>query len=101
MAMKLRIGNLPDETTDSDVRTMFEEFGSVKSIQVIMDRDSGLSKGFAFVEMGNDQQAQAAVNSLNNREMDGRALTVDVVKPRKDGGGWWNDSANSGGGRRH
>jgi len=72
---------------------MFEEFGSVESAQVVMDRDSGRSKGFAFVEMGNDQEAQSAINALNGKEVDGRALTVNEARPREDRGG------RSGGGR--
>ena len=94
MAKKLYVGNLSYGTTDSDLRTMFEEFGSVESAQVIMDRDSGRSKGFGFVEMGSDQEAQAAINALNGKDMDGRALTVNEAKPREDRGG------RSGGGGR-
>ena len=73
---------------------MFEEFGSVESAQVIMDRESGRSKGFGFVEMGSDQEAQAAINALNGKDVDGRALTVNEAKPREDRGG------RSGGGGR-
>ena len=94
MAKKVYVGNLSYGTTDSDLRTMFEEFGSVESAQVIMDRESGRSKGFGFVEMGSDQEAQAAINALNGREVDGRALTVNEAKPREDRGG------RSGGGGR-
>jgi RNA recognition motif-containing protein len=74
---------------------MFEEFGSVQSAQVIMDRESGRSKGFGFVEMGSDQEAQAAINALNGQEVDGRALTVNEAKPREDRGG----RSGGGGGR--
>ena len=94
MAKKLYVGNLSYGTTDSDLRTMFEEFGSVESAQVIMDRETGRSKGFGFVEMGNDQEAQAAINALNGKEVDGRALTVNEARPREDRGG------RSGGGGR-
>jgi cold-inducible RNA-binding protein len=73
---------------------MFEEFGTVQSAQVIMDRDTGRSKGFGFVEMGNDQEAQAAINALNGQDVDGRSLTVNEAKPREDRGG------RSGGGGR-
>lgn len=95
MAKKLYVGNLSYETTESDLQGMFEEFGSVQSAQVIMDRESGRSKGFAFVEMGSDQEAQAAINALNGKDMDGRPLTVNEAKPREDRGG----RSGGGGGR--
>ncbi len=95
MAKKVYVGNLSYGTTDSDLRTMFEEFGSVESAQVIMDRESGRSKGFGFVEMGRDQEAQAAINALNGKDMDGRPLTVNEAKPREDRGG----RSGGGGGR--
>lgn len=105
MAKKLYVGNLSYGTTDSDLQRMFEEFGTVQSAQVIMDRDSGRSKGFAFVEMGNDQEAQAAINALNGQEVDGRALTVNEAKPREDRGGGgrggYGGGGRSGGGRRY
>lgn len=93
MAKKLYVGNLSFGTTDSDLRNMFEEFGQVESAQVVMDRDSGRSKGFGFVEMGRDEEAQAAIKGLNGQEVDGRALTVNEARPREDRGG------RSGGGR--
>lgn len=95
MAKKLYVGNLSYGTTDSDLQGMFEEFGSVQSAQVIMDRESGRSKGFGFVEMRSDQEAQAAINALNGKDMDGRALTVNEAKPREDRGG----RSGGGGGR--
>ena len=97
MAKKVYVGNLSYGTTDSDLRTMFEEFGSVESAQVIMDRESGRSKGFGFVEMGSDQEAQAAINALNGKDLDGRALTVNEAKPREDRGG----RSGGGGSRRY
>jgi RNA recognition motif-containing protein len=93
VAKKLYVGNLPYGTTDSDLQEMFGEFGAVDSAQVIMDRETGRSKGFAFVEMANDQAAQAAINALNGKDMEGRALTVNEARPREDRGG------RSGGGR--
>lgn len=95
MAKKLYVGKLSYKTTDSDLRTMFEEFGSVESVQVIMDRDTGLSKGFAFVEMGSDQEAQAAISALNGQEVGGRKMVVNEAKPREDRGG----RSGGGGGR--
>ena len=91
MAKKLYVGNLSYGTTDSDLQGMFEEFGTVESAQVIIDRDSGRSKGFGFVEMRNDQEAQAAINALNGKDVDGRSLTVNEARPREDRGwpiGW-------------
>ena len=96
MAKKLYVGNLSYGTTDSDLRSMFEEFGSVESAQVITDRESGRSKGFGFVEMGSQQEAEAAIKGLNGQEVDGRALTVNEAKPREDRGG-----RSGGGGRRY
>ena len=94
MAKKLYVGSLSYGTTDSDLRALFEEYGSVESAQVIIDRDSGRSKGFGFVEMARDQEAQAAINALNGKEVDGRSLTVNEARPREDRGG------RSGGGGR-
>ena len=106
MAKKLYVGNLSYGTTDSDLQRMFEEFGTVQSAQVIMDRESGRSKGFGFVEMGSDQEAQAAIKALNGKDMDGRALTVNEAKPREDrggrsGGGGRGGYGGGGGGRRY
>ena len=103
MAKKLYVGNLSYGTTDSDLQTMFEEFGSVESAQVIMDRETGRSKGFGFVEMGSQQEAEAAIKALNGKDMDGRALTVNEAKPREDRGGRSGGGGRGGygGGRRY
>ena len=98
MAKKLYVGNLSYGTTDSDLQGMFEEFGSVQSAQVIMDRESGRSKGFGFVEMGSDQEAEAAINALNGKDVDGRPLTVNEAKPREDRGGRSGGGGSRGGG---
>ena len=87
MAKKLYVGNLSYNTSDSDLQRLFEEFGTVDSAQVISDRETGRSKGFGFVEMGSDQEAQAAISALNGKEVDGRALTVNEAKPREERGG--------------
>ncbi len=87
MGKKLYVGNLTYGVTDSTLATMFEPHGTVQSAQVIMDRDTGRSKGFGFVEMGSDQQAQAAIAAMNGKEVDGRSLTVNEAKPREDRGG--------------
>jgi RNA recognition motif-containing protein len=87
MAKKLYVGNLSFNTTNGDLESLFEAHGTVQSAQVIVDRDSGRSKGFGFVEMANDQEAQAAIDALNGKEVDGRALTVNEARPREDRGG--------------
>ncbi len=87
MGKKLYVGNLPYSVADSDLQRLFEAHGSVVSAQVIMDRDTGRSKGFGFVEMGNDSEAQAAISALNGSEVDGRSLTVNEARPKPDGGG--------------
>ncbi len=84
MATKLFIGKLSFDTTDDSLRAAFEQFGAVASAQVIMDRDSGRSKGFGFVEMENDAEAQAAIAGLNDQEIDGRSVVVNVARPRED-----------------
>ncbi len=87
MAKKLYVGNLTYAITDSDLQEMFEKFGTVESAQVIMDRSSGRSKGFGFVEMDDDQAAQKAIDALNGQDNDGRPLTVNEARPREDRGG--------------
>jgi len=87
MGRKLYVGNLTYGVTNSALETMFEPYGSVQSAQVIMDRDTGRSKGFGFVEMSTDQEAQAAINGLSGKEVDGRQLTVNEAKPREERGG--------------
>jgi RNA recognition motif-containing protein len=93
MGKKLYVGNLTYEVTDSQLEQIFTPHGTVQSAQVIMDRDTGRSKGFGFVEMGRDQEAQAAIAALNGQQSGGRSLTVNEAKPREDRGG--------GGGRRY
>ena len=95
MGKKLYVGNLAYGVTDADLQTMFSAHGTVQSAQVIMDRDTNRSKGFGFVEMGSDQEAQAAIAALSGKEVDGRALTVNEARPKTEGGG----RGGSGGGR--
>jgi RNA recognition motif-containing protein len=102
MGKKLYVGNLAYSVTDGTLEQMFAGHGSVQSAQVIMDRDTGRSKGFGFVEMGSDQEAQEAINALNGQQMDGRSLTVNEAKPREDrggGGGRGRGGYGGGGGR--
>jgi len=86
MGKKLYVGNLGYGVTDSDLTKMFEPHGTVESAQIIMDRDTGRSKGFGFVEMKTEQEAQAAITALNGQDSGGRALTVNEAKPRTEGG---------------
>jgi RNA recognition motif-containing protein len=97
MGRKLYVGNLTYGVGDGDLQQMFEAFGTVQSAQVIMDRDTGRSKGFGFVEMGSDQEAQAAITGLNGKEHDGRALTVNEARPKTEGGGGGRGGSGGGG----
>jgi cold-inducible RNA-binding protein len=98
MGKKLYVGNLTYGTTDATLEQLFSAHGTVVSAQVIMDRDTGRSKGFGFVEMQTDQQAQAAIAALSGKEVDGRALTVNEAKPREDRGGGGGRGGYGGGG---
>ena len=102
MGQKLYVGNLSYNTTSSDLEQLFSQHGTVQSAEVISDRDTGRSKGFGFVEMGSDQEAQAAIAALNGQQQDGRTLTVNEAKPREDrgprGGGGGGGRGGYGGG---
>ena len=100
MGKKLYVGNLTYGVTDRKLAAMFEAHGTVQSAQVIMDRDTGRSKGFGFVEMDTDAQAQAAIAGLNEREHDGRRLTVNEAKPREPRSGGGGGYGGGGGGGR-
>lgn len=102
MGKKLYCGNLSYNTTNSDLDQLFSAFGQVKSAEVVMDRDTGRSKGFGFVEMTNDSEANAAMTGLNMKEHEGRSLTVNEARPRQDrsGGGGGGRGFGGGGGRR-
>jgi cold-inducible RNA-binding protein len=97
MGKKIYVGGLPYTVTDGELEQMFAPHGTVQSAQVIMDRDTGRSKGFGFVEMPNDQEAQAAIQALNGQMAGGRSLTVNEARPREDRGG--GGRGGSGGGR--
>ncbi|MBQ0132922.1 MAG: RNA-binding protein [Comamonas sp.] len=87
MSTKIYVGNLPYSVTDSSLNSNFAEFGSVTSAKVMMDRDSGRSKGFAFVEMASADASQAAITALNGMSVDGRSIIVNLAKPREEGRG--------------
>jgi RNA recognition motif-containing protein len=101
MSKKLYVGNLSYSITNSNLQEMFSRFGNVESANVIEDRDTGRSKGFGFVEMSTDAEAQAAISELNGKESDGRALTVNEARPREDrgSGGRGGYGGRGGGGR--
>ena len=84
MAKTIFIGNLSSIVADSDLREWFQQYGTVNSAQIIKDRDTGRSRGFGFVEMARDHEAQAAIAALNGQEMHGRAVTVNEAKPRTE-----------------
>ena len=87
MGKKLYVGNLSYQVDSSELEQLFGQHGSVVSAQIINDRDTGRSKGFGFVEMASDEEAQAAIAALNGQEHGGRALTVNEARPREDRGG--------------
>ena len=97
MGKKLYVGNLAYGVTDSTLEQLFAAHGAVQSAQVIMDRDTGRSKGFGFVEMSNDQEAQAATTALNLKEVEGRSITVNEARPKTEGGGSRGGSGGRGG----
>lgn len=97
MAKKLYVGNLSYSVDNNELEGMFAAHGTVKSANIITDRDTGRSKGFGFVEMANDSQAQAAIDSLHGKEIGGRSLTVNEARPREDRGGF---GGGGGAGRR-
>src|SRR4051812_47710146 len=99
MGRKLYVGNLSYDVTDSALEQMCAQYGTVESAQVIMDRDTGRSKGFGFVEMKTDQEAQAAIAALNGQDSGGRPLTVNEAKPRAEGGGRGGSGGGGGFGR--
>ncbi len=82
--MNIYVGNLPYSTTNDDLQAMFAQFGNVTSANVIQDKFTGRSKGFGFVEMSDNGEAQSAIADLNGKDMDGRPLTVNEARPRED-----------------
>ncbi|MBT9510926.1 MAG: RNA-binding protein [Acidovorax sp.] len=87
MSSKIYVGNLPYSVTDSILESNFAEFGRVSSAKVMMDRETGRSKGFGFVEMGSAEAAQAAISALHGMSVDGRSIVVNLARPREEGGG--------------
>jgi hypothetical protein len=110
MGNKLYVGNLPYQVRDSDLEEAFSQFGQVTSAKVMMERETGRSKGFGFVEMGSDAEAQAAINGMNGQSMGGRSVVVNEARPMENrprtggfgggGGGGGYGGGGGGGGRR-
>lgn len=99
MSTKLYVGNLSFNTTTQDLEQMFAEFGTVQSTNIIEDRETGRSRGFAFVELSSKEEAQNAISALNGKEIDGRELTVNEAKPREERSGGGGGGNRGGGGR--
>jgi cold-inducible RNA-binding protein len=102
----LFVGNMNFQTTESDLRALFEQFGEIARVQVMTDRETGRSRGFGFVEMADDDAAAQAIAALNGRELDGRALNVNEARPKPErsgggGGGRGGYGGGGGGGRQH
>jgi cold-inducible RNA-binding protein len=85
--MKLFVGNLSFQSNEQDLLTLFFEFGAVETVNVVNDRDTGKSRGFAFVEMPNRSEAEAAIKALDGKELDGRNINVSEARPKPEGGG--------------
>ena len=103
MGAKLYVGSLPYSVNDDKLKELFAEMGTVTSAQVIMDRDTNQSKGFGFVEMSSDEEAQKAIKELNGKEIDGRTIMVNEARPKEDrsGGGGGGGGYNRGGPNRY
>jgi RNA recognition motif-containing protein len=95
MGRKLYVGNLPFDVTEDDLSEKLSQFGTVESVKIISDRDTGRSKGFGFVEMGTDSEAHSAIDGLNGKDFNGRPLVVNEARPQERSGG-----GGGGGGRR-
>jgi len=98
MGNKLYVGNLSYNIRDDDLQQAFAQYGTVSSAKVMMDRDTGRSKGFGFVEMGSDPEAQAAINAMNGQALDGRAIVVNEARPREERPGGFRGGYGGGGG---
>ena len=100
MARKLYVGNLPYDTSDQDLQSLFAAAGTVDSVNVMRDMATGRARGFAFVEMGTDEEAQAAISQFNDYQLGGRNLTVNEARPKTAGGGFGGGGGDFGGKRK-
>lgn len=100
--MNIYVSNLSFNTSDVELNSLFSTFGGVSSAKVITDRETGRSRGFGFVEMPSDEEGNEAILGLNNKEVEGRAMSVSIAKdkPRESSGGGYNNNRNSGGNKR-
>lgn len=96
MSRKLYVGNLPFSTDETQLQDLFAQAGTVDTVNVVRDRETGRARGFAFIEMGSDAEAQQAINQLNSYQLEGRALTVNEARPKTEAGGF----GGAGNGRR-
>jgi cold-inducible RNA-binding protein len=104
MATKLYVGNLPFNTTENELQELFSQAGAVQEVMLMQDKFTGKSRGFAFVTMGSEQEAQNAISQINGKTLEGRALTVNEARPREQrptGGGGGYGGGGYGGGRRN
>ena len=99
MSMKLYVGNLAFETSSAELQTLFAQAGTVESVSLIEDRETGRSRGFGFVEMSTKEEGAAAIQQFNGKDLGGRALNVNEAKPREDRGGGGGGGARNGGSR--
>jgi RNA recognition motif-containing protein len=98
MGKKLYVGNIPYTVTEQSLTDLFSQAGTVDSVNIISDRETGRSKGFCFIEMSTDEEAEAAISKFNGTELDGRALTVNEARPREERGGGGGGGRGGGGG---
>ncbi|MCE9591545.1 MAG: RNA-binding protein [Planctomycetes bacterium] len=96
--LNIYVGNLPYNTTDQDLQQLFSQFGTISRVSIISDRETGRSRGFGFVEMGNDEEGRKAIEALNGTEFGSRSLTVNEARPREAGGGGRGGPGGGGGG---
>jgi RNA recognition motif-containing protein len=99
MSTKLYVGNLSFNTSNEDLQELFGQSGTVETVNIVEDRDTGRSRGFGFVEMSSAEEGKAAIEQLNGKEVDGRSLTVNEARPREERGGGGNRGGGGGGGR--
>ncbi|HEY6764067.1 MAG TPA: RNA-binding protein [Candidatus Sulfotelmatobacter sp.] len=96
---KLFVGNIPHSTTEAELRNLFEPHGAIAQVSIVTERDTGRSRGFAFVEMNDNAEAEKAIAALNGKELGGRALNINEARPKTEGGGFRGGRPGGGGGR--